>query len=69
MTGKKVNLCSKLSLWLIRFIGVIVPRRFRTRFRHEWEAELDTAKSCWPGGQAQPARQTHNHLNRRSATW
>src|SRR5215831_7892559 len=28
-------------LWLIRFIGVIVPRRFRVRFRQEWEAELE----------------------------
>src|SRR5262245_23851161 len=27
--------------WLIRFIGVIVPRRFRTRWRQEWEAELE----------------------------
>src|SRR5262245_56705471 len=27
--------------WLITFIGVIVPRRFRTRFRQEWEAELE----------------------------
>src|SRR5262245_4176596 len=27
--------------WLIRFIGVIVPRRFRTRFRQEWVAELE----------------------------
>ncbi|HEU0176222.1 MAG TPA: ABC transporter permease [Blastocatellia bacterium] len=27
--------------WLIRFIGVIVPRRFRDRFRQEWEAELE----------------------------
>ena len=26
---------------LIRFIGVIVPRRFRARFRQEWEAELE----------------------------
>src|SRR5262245_64136350 len=26
--------------WLIRFSGVIVPRRFRARFRQEWEAEL-----------------------------
>src|SRR5215813_15149584 len=31
----------KPHLWLIRFIGVIVPRRFRARFRHEWEAELE----------------------------
>jgi predicted permease len=28
-------------LWLIRFIGVIVPRRFRVRFQQEWEAELE----------------------------
>jgi putative ABC transport system permease protein len=28
-------------LWLIRFIGVIVPRRFRARFRQEWEAEME----------------------------
>jgi putative ABC transport system permease protein len=28
-------------LWLIRFIGVIVPQRFRARFRQEWEAELE----------------------------
>jgi len=27
--------------WLIRFIGVIVPRGFRARFRQEWEAELE----------------------------
>jgi putative ABC transport system permease protein len=27
--------------WLIRFIGVIVPGRFRARFRQEWEAELE----------------------------
>jgi len=27
--------------WLIRFIGVIVPTRFRDRFRQEWEAELE----------------------------
>src|SRR5262245_53826485 len=27
--------------WLIHFIGVIVPRRFRARFRQEWEAELE----------------------------
>src|SRR5512145_3446782 len=26
---------------LIRFIGVIVPRRFRARFRQEWVAELE----------------------------
>ncbi|MBO0799812.1 MAG: hypothetical protein J2P31_13410, partial [Blastocatellia bacterium] len=30
----------KLHLWLIKFIGVIVPRRFRADWRQEWEAEL-----------------------------
>jgi predicted permease len=28
-------------VWLIRFIGVIVPRRFRARWQQEWEAELE----------------------------
>ena len=28
-------------LWLIRLIGVIVPRRLRADWRQEWEAELD----------------------------
>ncbi len=27
-------------LWLVRFIGVIVPRRLRAGWRQEWEAEL-----------------------------
>src|SRR5689334_1949005 len=27
-------------LWLITLIGVIVPRRLRADWRHEWEAEL-----------------------------
>src|SRR5437773_10631007 len=27
-------------LWLIRIIGVIVPRRLRADWRQEWEAEL-----------------------------
>src|SRR5262245_54219957 len=31
----------KPHLRLIRFIGVIVPHRFRTRWRREWEAELE----------------------------
>ncbi|HEX4945401.1 MAG TPA: hypothetical protein VFZ34_01895 [Blastocatellia bacterium] len=30
----------KLHLWLIRFVGLIVPRRLREGWRHEWEAEL-----------------------------
>src|SRR4026207_860141 len=27
-------------LWLVRAIGVIVPRRLRAEWRQEWEAEL-----------------------------
>jgi putative ABC transport system permease protein len=30
----------RLWLWLIRIIGVIVPRRIRADWQHEWEAEL-----------------------------
>jgi predicted permease len=30
----------KPHLWLIKFIGVIVPRRLRADWRREWEAEL-----------------------------
>ncbi len=30
----------QLHLWLIRFIGLIVPRRLRADWRQEWEAEL-----------------------------
>jgi predicted permease len=30
----------RLHLWLIRAIGVIVPRRLRADWRQEWEAEL-----------------------------
>src|SRR5215813_7576256 len=34
---------TRFCLWRssVRFIGVIVPRRFRDRFRQEWEAELE----------------------------
>jgi hypothetical protein len=30
----------KSHLWLIKFIGLIVPRRLRADWRQEWEAEL-----------------------------
>src|SRR5215813_13478001 len=32
--------CKRPYLWLIRIIGVIVPRRLRADWRQEWEAEL-----------------------------
>src|SRR5262245_13048966 len=31
---------TRLCLWLIVLIGVIVPRRLRIDWRREWEAEL-----------------------------
>jgi putative ABC transport system permease protein len=34
------NRLAKPHLWLIAFIGVIVPRRLRADWRQEWEAEL-----------------------------
>ena len=27
-------------LWLLRFVGLIVPQRLRADWRQEWEAEL-----------------------------
>src|SRR5262245_41569823 len=41
MTRRNKQCWSNPHLSLIRFIGVIVPRRFRARFRQEWEAELE----------------------------
>src|SRR5262245_53677809 len=41
MTDSTQTTRFRLGRWLIRFIGVIVPRRFRARFRQEWEAELE----------------------------
>jgi putative ABC transport system permease protein len=34
------QLCTKPHLRLIRFVGLIVPRRLRADWRQEWEAEL-----------------------------
>jgi hypothetical protein len=31
----------KPYLWLITFIGLIVPRRLRSDWKHEWEGELE----------------------------
>jgi predicted permease len=35
------RLRARPHLWLIEFIGVIVPRHLRSNWRHEWEAELE----------------------------
>jgi hypothetical protein len=35
----------KLHLWLIKFIGVIVPRRLRADWRQEWEAAVAVASA------------------------
>src|SRR5262245_29006894 len=41
MAGSTRTRRFRFWLWLIRFVGVIVPRRFRVRFQQEWEAELE----------------------------
>ncbi len=40
MSHRPEKFRSKPHLWLIRVIGVIVPRRLRAGWRQEWEAEL-----------------------------
>src|SRR5262249_25991701 len=41
---------SKPHLWLIRVIGVIVPRRLRADWRQEWEAELSCRETVLAEG-------------------
>jgi putative ABC transport system permease protein len=41
---------TRLWLWLIHFVSVIVPRRLRADWRQEWEAELryrEGLLACW----------------------
>ena len=40
MSGTSQSISFRFWLWLIRLIGVIVPRRLRADWRQEWEAEL-----------------------------
>ncbi|MEK6299732.1 MAG: ABC transporter permease [Acidobacteriota bacterium] len=40
MAGSTSRTRFRLWLWLIRLIGVIVPRRLRSDWKQEWEAEL-----------------------------
>src|SRR5262245_29776730 len=40
MANSKPKTRFRFWLWLIRLIGVIVPRRLRANWRQEWEAEL-----------------------------
>src|SRR4030095_2766701 len=40
MHCSKQKTCFRFWLWLIRLIGVIVPRRLRAGWRQEWESEL-----------------------------
>jgi len=35
----------KPRLWLINFIGLIVPRRLRSDWKQEWEAELQSREA------------------------
>ena len=49
----------KQHLWLIRFVGLIVPQRLRADWRQEWEAELRARELLLArGGQAELANQT-----------
>jgi hypothetical protein len=40
MTHSTLTTRFRFWLWLIRLIGVIVPRRLRADWKQEWEAEL-----------------------------
>src|SRR5574341_1703846 len=40
MANSTPTLRFRFWLWLIRVIGIIVPRRLRADWRQEWEAEL-----------------------------
>src|SRR6266446_384505 len=40
MTDSRLKTRFRFWLWLITLIGVIVPRRLRTDWKQEWEAEL-----------------------------
>jgi len=40
MIERRKDRLTKPHLWLIAFIGIIVPRRLRADWRQEWEAEL-----------------------------
>ena len=45
MVERRKDRLAKPHLWLIAFIGVIVPRRLRADWRQEWEAELQHRES------------------------
>src|SRR5436189_3183992 len=40
MTNSTPRVRFRFWLWLIRIVGVIVPRRLRADWKQEWEAEL-----------------------------
>ncbi|MGH9840159.1 MAG: ABC transporter permease, partial [Blastocatellia bacterium] len=57
--------CTKLHLWLIRVIGLIVPRRLRSDWRQEWEAELHHHESLlarWRQGRRELLRHSLGSL-------
>ncbi len=61
---------SELHLWLIRVIGVLVPRRLRADWRREWEAELhhhESLLSQWRRGKGELLR--HSLGSVRDALW
>src|SRR5262252_9633 len=57
-------------LWLILFIGVIVPRRLRSDWRHEWQSELEYRESMLEEWERLNWRNKLNLLSRSaSAFW
>ncbi|MGH9840157.1 MAG: ABC transporter permease [Blastocatellia bacterium] len=61
---------TKPHLWLIRIIGLLVPRRLRADWRREWEAELhhhESLLSEWRRGRGELFRHSLGSL--RDALW
>jgi predicted permease len=54
----------KLNLWLIRLIGIIVPRQLRADWRQEWEAELRHREMLLAAWERLDWRSKHDLLRR-----
>ncbi len=74
MSLRRKQRLSKPHLWLIRVIGLIVPRRLRADWRQEWEAELHQHESLlakWRRGGWRDRRELLRHSlgSLRDALW
>lgn len=52
MCGQQISIPKfqmRLYTWILRFIGLLVPRRLRTDWRMEWEAELRSREAMIAG--------------------